>query len=115
MRIAPHEPAGKPPRIGIEQQLVGVKSMALLGRVRTVHAITVELSWRNVGQVTMPDIFAALEFAAALGVEQTELDLLSIGGEQREIGAPAVPACAEARGRAGRKSHDQCPLSEVRK
>jgi hypothetical protein len=40
--------------------------------------------------------FDAFEFTAALTVEQAKLDLVRVGGEQREIGAPAVPACTEA-------------------
>jgi hypothetical protein len=31
MRIAPYQSAGKPPGIGIEQQLVGVEAVAVLG------------------------------------------------------------------------------------
>src|SRR6185312_6440813 len=59
----------------------------------------------------MPDIlgalgqFDALELAAALVVEQAKLDLLGIGGEQGEIGAPTVPACAEARSGSGGQAH----------
>ena len=102
MRIAPYQPSGQPPGIGIEQQLVGVEAVAVLGLIGAVNAIAVELSGRNVVQIAVPDIFGALgqfdafEFAAALAVEQAKLDLLRVGGEQRKIGAPAVPACTEA-------------------
>ena len=59
----------------------------------------------------MPDVlgalgqFDALDLAPALAVEQTKLDLLRVGGKQREIGPPSVPACTEARGRSGCQSH----------
>ncbi len=102
MRIAPYQPSGQPPGIGIEQQLVGVEAVAVFGLIGSVNAIAIELSGRNVVQIAVPDILGALrqfdafEFAAALTVEQAELDLLRVGGEQREIGAPAVPACTEA-------------------
>src|SRR5690348_2466469 len=101
MGIAPDKPPGKPPCIGIEQQLVGVEAMAAFGLVGPVNAIAVELPGRNVVQIAMPDIltslrqFDPLELAAALGVEQTKFDLLRVGREQREIGTPPVPACTE--------------------
>jgi hypothetical protein len=73
-----------------------------------VNAKAIELSGRNVVQIAVPDIFGtfgqfdAFELATALTVEQAKLDLLGVGGEQRKIGAPAVPACTEARERSGR-------------
>ena len=102
MRIAPHQPPGQPPRIGIEQQLVGIEAVAVLGRIRAVHAIAVELAGRDVVEIAVPDVFGtlrqfdALELAAALAVEQAELDLFRVGREQRKIGAPAVPTRPEA-------------------
>jgi len=38
----------------------------------------------------------AFELPAALAVEQAQLDLVRVGGKQREIGTPSVPACTEA-------------------
>ncbi len=76
MRIAPYQPSGQPPGIGIEQQLVGVEAVAVFGLIGAVNTIAIELSGRNVVQITVPDIFGALrqfdafEFAAALAVEQ---------------------------------------------
>jgi hypothetical protein len=76
--------------------------MAVFGLVGTVNAIAVKLSGRNVVQIAVPDIFAALrqfdalELAAALRVEQAKLHLLRVGGEQRKISTSTVPACAEA-------------------
>src|SRR6202034_4871057 len=112
MRIAPHQPAGQPPRIGVEHKLVRIETVALLGRIGTVNAIAVKLAGRDVIQIAMPDVFGALgqfdalDLAPALAVEQTELDLLRIGGEQREVGPASVPACTEAKGRSGRQSHE---------
>ena len=102
MRVAPDQPAGQPLGIGIEQQLVGVEAVAVLGLVGAVNAIAVELAGRYVVEIAVPDVFGALgqfdalEFAPALAVEQAQLDLLRIGGEQREVGPPSVPAGAEA-------------------
>src|SRR3981081_2985699 len=101
MGIAPYQPSGQPPGVGVEQQLVGVEAVAVFGLVKSVNAIAIELSGRNVVQIAVPDIFGALgqfdafELAAALTVEQAKLDLLRIGREQRKVGAPAVPACAK--------------------
>src|SRR4051794_26678354 len=113
MRVAPHQPAGEAPRVGVEQQLVGIEAMALLRRVGAVHAVTVELPGRNVVEIAVPDVLGAFgkldffQFAAALAVEQAQLDLLRIRREQRKVRAPAVPACAEPGRRAGRQSHAQ--------
>ena len=99
MRVAPHQPAGDPLGIGIEQQLVGVEAVAALGRIGAVDAIAIELPGRDVVEIAVPDVLVALgqfdplEFAAALAVEQAKLDLLRIGREQRKVGAPSVPAC----------------------
>src|SRR5579863_7497038 len=99
MGITPYQSSGDAPGIGIEQQLVGVEAVAVFGLIGSVNPIAVELPRRDVVQVAVPDIFAALgqfdafEFAASLAVEQAKLDLLRIGGKQREIGTPAVPAC----------------------
>src|SRR6185437_16683685 len=66
---------------------------------------------RHVVQIAVPDVLAALrqldalELTAALIVEQAQLDLLGVGGEQREVGAAAIPACAETRKRSGAEAH----------
>ena len=73
MRVAPHEPAGKASGVRVEQELVGIEAVALLRRIGTMDAIAVQLPRRNVVQVSVPDILAALrkfdafQFAAALG------------------------------------------------
>src|SRR6201999_555115 len=111
MGVAPDQPSGEPPGIGIEQQLMRIEAMALLGCVGAVDAIAVELSGRDVVEVAVPDVlgplrhFDALELAAALAVEQAQLNLLGIGREQREVSPASVPAGAEARMRSGGKTH----------
>src|SRR4051795_13271460 len=85
MGIAPHQPARNPTRIGIEQQLVAIEAMTVLGLVRAVNPVAIELTGRDVIEVTMPDILAALgqcdtlEFAPPLIVEQTKLHLPRVG------------------------------------
>src|SRR4051812_35642285 len=102
MRIAPDQPSGEPLGIGVEQKLVSVKAVAVLGLVGAVDAVAVELPGRDVVEIAVPDIlgsfrqFDPLELAAALAVEQAQFDLLRVGRKQRKIGAPPVPAGAEA-------------------
>jgi hypothetical protein len=102
MRVAPYQSSGEAPGVRIEQQLVGVEAVAVLGFIAPVNAVAIELSGRNVVQIAVPDVFGALrqfdafELTAALRIEQAKLDLLRVGGEQRKVGAPSVPACTEA-------------------
>src|SRR3954452_2065890 len=60
MGIAPHQPARNPTRIGIEQQLVAVEAVTVLGFVRAVNPVAIELTGRDVIEVAMPDILAEL-------------------------------------------------------
>src|SRR5262249_47634807 len=99
------------PRIGIEQELVGIETVAALGRIGPVHAIAVKLAGRDIIEIAVPDVlgalreFDALELATPLGVEQADVDLFRISREKREIGPPSVPACSEAGRRAGGQAH----------
>src|SRR5260221_12317520 len=83
----------------------------MLGRVGAVNAIAVKLARRNVVEIAVPDVLAALrqfdafELAAALAVEQAQLDLFGVGRKQRKVGAPAIPACAKACRASRRQSH----------
>src|SRR3569833_716552 len=80
--------------------------MALLGRIRSVDAITVAQAGPGFGQVAVPNLvgffryFDALDFAPALIVEQAQLDFLCAFREQREIDTFAVPVGAKRIGAA---------------
>jgi hypothetical protein len=84
MQVARNELTGELLGIRIEQKLVGIEAMALIGLVGTVDAIAVELSWAHLVEMHMPDILRALrhDHACALAhtsrIEQAELDLLGI-------------------------------------
>jgi hypothetical protein len=101
MRIAPYQPAGDRSGVGIDQQLVRIEAKSALGLVEPVHPVTVELPRPDVGKISVPHILGALRqcdarlLAPAVAVEQAQLDLLGIGGEQCEIGTPAIPRGAE--------------------
>src|SRR6202007_1663556 len=111
MRIAPDQSAGKVLAGRVWQQLVGIEAVTVLRLIGAVHTVAIDLPRRDVVQVAVPDILAALrqfdalELAAAEIVEQAQLDLGRVGGKQREIGAAAVPACTEACMASGCQSH----------
>src|SRR5262245_16178734 len=72
--------------------------MPLHGFIGTVHPVAVELAGLHVGKVGVPDLIGVfLEYDASRfhrvvrGVEQAELDLGRILGEQGEVDAGAVP------------------------
>src|SRR5262249_51185846 len=107
MRIGPDEMSSEPLAVGIDQQLVGIEAMAGVGLVGPVHAIAVELTGPDVGEIDVPHVLAALghRYAPLLAppgaVEQAELDLSGVRREQRKGGAAAVPGGAERIGCAG--------------
>jgi hypothetical protein len=110
IRVGPSQPAHQPLGVRVEQQLVVIETKTFLGRIGTVHPVTVNLARPDVGNIAVPNVVAALrqnnafEFAAALLVEQAQLDLLRMGREQREIGAAPVPGGAQRVRRAGGNS-----------
>ena len=85
--------------VGIDEQLGRVEAMALVGRVRTVHAVAVALARSDVRQVAVPVLRPPLGHLDArlvvLVVEQAQLDPLGVLGEHGEVRAAAVPRGAE--------------------
>ena len=43
-------------RIGIEDQLVRIESMALFGFIGAVHTVGIYGSWSRVGQIAVPNL-----------------------------------------------------------
>ena len=84
--------------VGVEQQLVGVEAVAVLGIVRAVDAVAVDLSRAGVGQITVPDLIGtgrqqdARNFARRVGVEQAQFNRRGMRRKQRKVDAAAVPA-----------------------
>src|SRR5262245_32616237 len=101
MQVARDELSRKLLGIWIEEKLVGIEAMALIGLVGTVDAIAVELSRAHLVEMHMPDVLRALrhDHACALAgagrIEQTELDLFGMRGEQREVRPTAIDRCPE--------------------
>jgi hypothetical protein len=107
MRVAPVDLAHDRLGIGIEEQLVGVEAVALLGLVRPVHAVAVEGAGLEARHVPVPDEVGALAQGEALHlllpglVEQAQLHLLGVARVDREVDALVVRRGAEGIGGAG--------------
>src|SRR5215470_10455472 len=90
-----------------------IEAVAANRVVRTIDAIAIDLAGHDVRKITVPDVVGALgqsdafEFAPAETVEQAKLDLLPVGGKQREIRAAPIPGRAEMEWRALENAHLQ--------
>ena len=114
VQIARDELSGELLCVRIQEQLVGIEAMALLGLVRTMDAVAVVLAGADIGQIAVPDVIRPFRqrhtlALATTGVEQAELDLLRMRGEQREVGAAAVEGRPERIRHAGRNAHVSDP------
>ena len=87
--------------VGVEQELVGVEAVAVIGVVRPVHPVTVELPEPAVGQVAVPDPVRPLPKLDPLDlllpgrIKETKLHPLRVLREQGEVDALTVPGRAE--------------------
>src|SRR6185437_14457831 len=74
--VAPDQPPADSFGVGIEQQLVRIEAVPSLWVVGTIDAVTVELTGRNIIQMTVPDAFGmlgqcnAFDLSAPLAVKQ---------------------------------------------
>jgi hypothetical protein len=97
MRVAPAQCAADLLRVGVEQQLIGVESVSRLGRVGAMHPVAVELAGLQVRKIGVPNQIGALgkrddiDLLAARGIEQAQIDLLGMLGEERKVDTFAVP------------------------
>ncbi len=93
---APGEAADDLARIRVEQQLVRIEAMAVLGLIRPMRAQAVDQAGADAFEETVEDAVVravqrvALQFARAAGVEHAEFDLGGVVGEDGEVDA-AVP------------------------
>ncbi len=90
--------------VGVDQQLVRVAALPLLGVERAVDAVAVALPGDDAGQVAVPDEPVALgqrdAVLLAVGIEQAEGDRGRHLAEQREVRPGAVVRGTEGVGRA---------------
>src|SRR5271170_7182573 len=90
-----------PPRIRVEQQLVRVEAVALIGLIGAVHAIAIDCARPDPRHVAMPNLIGvfgeidARGLALAFLVEQADLDSARMRREQGEIDAVPVPGGPE--------------------
>src|SRR4029077_9072377 len=84
-------------RVGVEQQLVRVEPVSLLGLVRSMDAEAVDGPRTDVAHIAVPDLVAVFRQldargrSLAAGIEQTALHLGGVRREQREVDPFAVP------------------------
>ena len=102
-------------RVRIEQQLVRIEAMTGRRLVRPVHAIAVQRRRTDAGHVAVPDLVGVLgqldplQLAVARRVEQADLDLGGVGGEQAEVDPLAVPGGAAGK----RRSFAYAPIHVI--
>ena len=95
-RIRPSQPAVPRPGIGVDQQFMRVKTVALLGRIRPVNPVAVALPGFHAIDPQVPDVTLAFgdqqagHLAAAIVGEQAEFDEMGVGGKDGEVDATFV-------------------------
>ncbi len=111
MGVAPDQPPPQRLGVGIDQELVRIEPVPALGSVGPVYAIAVWLTGRHIVEIAVPHVVGmfgqcdALDLAMAELVEQTKLDFLGVGGEQRKVGSTPIPGGAEGMRGARREPH----------
>ncbi len=101
MRVVPADFALQRSRIRVDQQLVRIEAVPVRRIVGPVHAVAVELARPDLGQVAVPDLVGEfgqrdpLGLAPSLRIEEAELDLLRVGGEDGEIDPASIPGRAK--------------------
>src|SRR5262249_53893309 len=107
-------------RIRIDQELVRIEPVTLLRRIEAMHAIAVAPASRDAGDIAVPEIACAFgkreprDFLRSGVVEEAELDLLRMRGEEHEIRAVGVRGNAKRFGEAGSDLETHYPSSEAR-
>ncbi len=99
--IVPAQPAAHCSGVRVEEHFLGVEAVTLVGMERAFHAVGVELSGLNVGNVGVPNLVgpagelheARLDVALDR-IKKTQENPLGVGGKDREVNALAVPGGA---------------------
>src|SRR5690606_20574574 len=92
------------PRIRVYQQLLRVEAVPPGWLVRPVCAVAVDQAWLRIRQITVPDLvgafrqWQALHFPATLRVEQAELHLPGMTGEDGEVHSRTIEMGAQRPG-----------------
>jgi hypothetical protein len=94
--VIPPGPATHEPRVGVQEHLVGIEPMPLLGAVRPINTVSIELTRADIRHEDVPDRAVVIhDRNAALRLEQNERNGRRRAGIQGEIGAIAVPRGTE--------------------
>ncbi len=97
MRVAPPDGALNLLAIGIEQKFVVIKTLALVGSIRTIDAVSIQLTGTNLWQISVPyhvSLFGqrhARILTSPAIIKQAKLYLLRMLGVQGEVDALTVP------------------------
>src|SRR6185503_4794430 len=102
--------------VRVQQHLVGVESMPLVGLVRAMRAKAIQLTGSNVGKVTVPDMVRlfgkrdSMRLArGARRIEQAKIDASRVGRKDCEVDTLPVPGRSQGRRPAWPNSH-RCQL-----
>ena len=96
MRIVPREFADKDPRIGVDEQLVGVEPVAFSRAIGTMRPQSVKLACLEAWHVAVPYFVCVLgqryarRLGLATGIEKADLDAGCIRREYGKIDTAAV-------------------------
>ena len=71
MRVTPDQAPRELLRIRIDEELVRIEAQSALGLIRAMNSVTVELSRRDIIEVTVPDILSAFRQRDALDLSPT--------------------------------------------
>src|SRR5688572_19210586 len=88
-------------RIRVKQQLVWIKAVSVIRFIRTVDTVAIDRARPGIRQEAVPDLVCvfrkvdALDLCRAIIVEETQLDLGGIRGENSKIYSEASPRRTE--------------------
>jgi hypothetical protein len=97
MRIAPPDGPLNLLAVGIKQKFVMIETMTLLGSIRAVDAVSIQLAGTYFRQISVPyhvSMFGQRDAKILMfpvAVKQAKLHLLRVLGVQREVDALTVP------------------------
>ena len=100
--VRPAQLSADGPGIRVQENLVGVEPMPVVGIEGTVNPIPVQLTGLDVGQIAVPHQFRlfaqrdAVGFGAVvLGIKQAQFNTCGVFGEDGKVHAGSVPGGAE--------------------
>ena len=105
MGIGPAHMADQRLGVGVEQKLVGIEAVTGSRLIRSMDAVAIHGSRPRIGQIAVPDLVGIfrqnhpLQLAPAVPIEQAQLDLGGVSGEESEVHSQAIPGSAQGKGK----------------